>query len=427
MGFVFVLVFLGLFMLGFPVVYAILLPAAGYVLIEGLPLGLLAQRVTYALDSFPLVAVPLFIFVGNLMNLSGITDRIFRFAYTLVGRVPGGLAQVNVFGSLIFSGMSGAALADIGGLGRIEIDAMKKRGFDPSFAGAVTASSATIGPIFPPSIPLIVYGSVTSVSIVQLLVAGIMPAIVCTLFLMLTVLVIALWHGHPRAERWSTAGEVLKDFIPALPAIIAPVLMIGGMMLGAFTPTEAAAVAVVYAILVGRFVYGDLAFSALPGIFLRAGGFTAGIMILVGGATVFNWLMAVEGLPDMVAGWIKATVTSPWAFLLAVNVFLMIFGMPMESIAMILLLSPVILKAAVGYGLDPVHVAVVFVFNSVIGMISPPFGGTLFVAAIVARRPISAVTRHIYLPWAVMTAVLLLITYVPSLVLALPRAAGFLK
>ena len=189
MGFFVVISFLALFMLGFPVVYAILLPSIAYVLIEGLPLGLLAQRVTYALDSFPLVAVPLFIFVGNLMNLSGITDRIFRFAYTLVGRVPGGLAQVNVFGSLIFSGMSGAALADIGGLGRIEIDAMKKRGFDPSFAGAVTGASATLGPIFPPSIPLIVYGSVTSVSIVQLLVAGILPAIVCTILLMLTVLV----------------------------------------------------------------------------------------------------------------------------------------------------------------------------------------------------------------------------------------------
>jgi tripartite ATP-independent transporter DctM subunit len=222
MGFLFVAIFLALFMLGFPVVYAILLPSVGYVLIEGLPFGLLAQRITYALDSFPLVAVPLFIFVGNLMNLSGITDRIFRFAYTLVGRVPGGLAQVNVFGSLVFSGMSGAALADIGGLGRIEIDAMKKRGFDPAFAGAVTGASATLGPIFPPSIPLIVYGSVTSVSIVQLLVAGILPAILCTFFLMLTVLIIAMRHGHPRAERWPTLREIVRDLLPALPAIIAP-------------------------------------------------------------------------------------------------------------------------------------------------------------------------------------------------------------
>lgn len=207
MGFAVVVVFLALFLIGFPVVYAILLPSIIYVLLEGLPLGLLSQRITYALDSFPLVAVPLFIFVGNLMNLSGITDRIFRFAYTLVGRAPGGLAQVNVFGSLVFSGMSGAALADIGGLGRIEIDAMRKRGFDPAFAGAVTAASATIGPIFPPSIPLIVYGSVTSVSIVQLLVAGILPALVCTVLLMLTVLVVAIRHDHPRAERWPTAGD----------------------------------------------------------------------------------------------------------------------------------------------------------------------------------------------------------------------------
>jgi tripartite ATP-independent transporter DctM subunit len=234
-------------MLGFPVVYAILLPSIAYVLIEGLPLGLLAQRITYALDSLPLVAVPLFIFVGNLMNLSGITDRIFRFAYTLVGRVPGGLAQVNVFGSLVFSGMSGAALADIGGLGRIEIDAMKKRGFDASFAGAVTA---TLGPIFPPSIRLIVYGSVTSVSIVQLLIAGIMPALVCTVLLMVTVLIVATRHQHPRAERWPTPWEVVRDFLPALPAIIAPVLMIAGMTYGAFTPTEAAAMTAMYVIVI---------------------------------------------------------------------------------------------------------------------------------------------------------------------------------
>jgi tripartite ATP-independent transporter DctM subunit len=192
MGLLLIALFLALFMLGFPVVYAILLPSILYVLVEGLPFGLLSQRVTYALDSFPLVAVPLFIFVGNLMNLSGISDRIFRFAATLVGRAPGGLAQVNIVGSLIFSGMSGSALADVGGLGRIEIDAMRKRGFDPSFAAAVTASSATIGPIFPPSIPLIVYGSITSVSIVQLLIAGIVPALLCVVLLMATVAVLTI-------------------------------------------------------------------------------------------------------------------------------------------------------------------------------------------------------------------------------------------
>ena len=230
MGIALIIGFLALFILGFPVVYSILIPSIGYVLIEGFPSGLLAQRITYALDSFPLVAVPIFIFVGNIMNLAGVTERIFRFADTLVGRVPGGLAQVNIFSSLIFSGMSGAALADVGGLGKIEIEAMRKRGFAAPFSAAVTASSAVVGLIFPPSIPLIVYGSVTSVSIVQLLIAGIVPALICIALLMATAAVLALRGNMPRAARRPTLGEVLSALLPALPALLAPVLMIAGMM-----------------------------------------------------------------------------------------------------------------------------------------------------------------------------------------------------
>ena len=302
MGFAVVIAFLALFLLGFPVVYAILLPSIAYVLIEGLPLGLLAQRITYALDSFPLVAVPLFIFVGNLMNLSGITDRIFRFAYTLVGRIPGGLAQVNVFGSLIFSGMSGAALADIGGLGRIEIDAMKKRGFDPSFAGAVTAASATLGPIFPPSIPLIVYGSVTSVSIVQLLVAGIMPALVCTVLLMLTVLIVADPSTSIRAPSAGRRhGRSCATFLPALPAIVAPALMIAGMTLGAFTPTEAAAMTAVYVILISAVVYRELTLAHLWNSAVLTARSSSAILIIVAAAALFGWILAVEQVPQTFA------------------------------------------------------------------------------------------------------------------------------
>jgi tripartite ATP-independent transporter DctM subunit len=199
LGYLVIAGFMALFMAGFPIVYAILIPCIGYVLIEDLPVTLLAQRVTYALDSFPLVAVPLFIFVGNLMNLSGITDRIFNFADTLFSRIHGGLAQVNILGSLIFSGISGAALADIAGLGRVEIKAMRERGFDAPFAAAVTASSSLLGPIFPPSIPLIVYGSATSVSVVQLLLAGILPAVVCTIFLMIAAGIVS---HHPSQAAW---------------------------------------------------------------------------------------------------------------------------------------------------------------------------------------------------------------------------------
>ncbi|MCC2689245.1 MAG: dicarboxylate transporter subunit DctM [Rhizobiaceae bacterium] len=420
MGFVFVLVFLGLFMLGFPVVYAILLPAAGYVLIEGLPLGLLAQRVTYALDSFPLVAVPLFIFVGNLMNLSGITDRIFRFAYTLVGRVPGGLAQVNVFGSLIFSGMSGAALADIGGLGRIEIDAMKKRGFDPSFAGAVTASSATIGPIFPPSIPLIVYGSVTSVSIVQLLVAGIMPAIVCTIFLMLTVLLIAVRHGHPRAERWSTAGEVLKDFIPALPAIIAPVLMIGGMMLGAFTPTEAAAVTSVYVIFISAVFYRELTLAHLWHSAVLTARSTSAILIIVAAAALFGWVLAVEQVPQAFATALLGLSKDPLVLLMIANLIFFVAGMFLDSTTATLLLVPIIAPPLVLAGVDPVQLGIVTIFNLMVGLLTPPMGLSLFLVADIARVSIRQLLRALLPFYVPLLATLAVLTFWKDLTLWLP-------
>ena len=221
-GLLVVLAFLVLFMLGFPVVLAIAMPCLVYVFMKDLPLDLVAQRILYSLDSFPLVAVPVFLFVGSVMNAAGISRYIYRFADTAVGRLPGGLAQVNIFGSLIFAGMSGSALADIGGLGRIEIDAMRKKGFNPAFAAAVTSSSAIVGPIFPPSIPLIIYGTVTGVSVIQLLLGGILPGILCVIMLMTMTGWLALRRNYPRTERWPTRAEVWRDFKPALPAIMAP-------------------------------------------------------------------------------------------------------------------------------------------------------------------------------------------------------------
>jgi tripartite ATP-independent transporter DctM subunit len=287
MGFMILALFLVFFLLGFPVVYAILIPSVMYVLIEGFPIGLLGQRITYSLDSFPLVAVPIFIFVGNLMNQSGITDRIFHFANTLVGRAPGGLAQVNIFSSLIFSGMSGASLADVGGLGKIEIEAMKKRGYGAPFSAAVTASSAVVGPIFPPSIPLIVYGSVTSVSIVQLLLAGIVPALICTALLMITAAILAIKHDMPRAPRLPTASELYKSFIPALPALLAPALMISGMLLGLFTPTEAAAVTAAYVLVVSSIFYRELTWPHLINSMMATLKTTSAILIIVAAASMF--------------------------------------------------------------------------------------------------------------------------------------------
>ncbi|WP_373944391.1 TRAP transporter large permease [Paracoccus marcusii] len=420
MGIALIAIFLALFVLGFPVVYAILIPAIGYVLIEGLPLGLLTQRVTYALDSFPLVAVPIFIFVGNLMNSAGVTDRIFRFADTLVGRLPGGLAQVNIFSSLIFSGMSGAALADVGGLGRIEIAAMRKRGFAAPFAGAVTAASAVVGPIFPPSIPLIVYGSVTSVSIVQLLLAGIVPALICIVLLMITTAILAIVHKMPRSDRAPTLREIGVDLLPALPALFAPVLMISGMLLGLFTPTEAAAVTVVYVLLISGLFYRELTWPHLWNAMLMTVRSTSAILIIVAVASLFGWILAVEQIPQDFARWILQFADSPMALLIIANLIFFIAGMFLDSTTATLLVVPVIAPPLVLAGVDPVHLGIIVIFNLMLGLLTPPMGLSLFLICDIAKITLRQLLRALLPFYVPLLVTLAIITFHADLVLWLP-------
>lgn len=421
MGYLVIAGFFVLFLAGFPVVYAILLPCIAYVLIEGFPLDLLAQRITYALDSFPLVAVPIFILVGNLMNTAGITDRIFRFADALVGRVPGGLAQVNITSSLIFSGMSGAALADVGGLGRIEIKAMRERGFTAPYAAAVTASSAVVGPIFPPSIPLIVYGSVTSVSIIQLLIAGILPALVCVALLMITATILALRHNHPRAARWSRWPEIVAALVPALPALIAPVLMVAGMLTGLFTPTEAASVTALYVLLIGALVYREMTLAHVLEAARHTVRNTASILIIVAAAALFGWILTVEQIAQQFATAILSVSTEPIVLLLIVNLMLFVVGMFLDSTTATLLVVPIIAPPLTLAGVDPVHLGIVVIFNLMIGLLTPPMGLSLFLIADIAKVSMRSLLRALvpfYLP---LLATLAIITYWDDLSLALPR------
>jgi tripartite ATP-independent transporter DctM subunit len=420
MGLAVIAGFLLLFIAGFPVVYAILIPSIVYVLIEGLPFGLLAQRITYALDSFPLVAVPIFIFVGNLMNSAGITDRIFRFADTAVGRVPGGLAQVNIFSSLIFSGMSGAALADVGGLGRIEIEAMKKKGFTAPFSAAVTGASAVVGPIFPPSIPLIVYGSVTSVSIVQLLLAGIVPALICVALLMVTTVVLSYRYKLPRAERWPTLRELFVSLLPALPALIAPVLMIAGMLLGMFTPTEAAAVTVVYVVFISLVFYRELTLPHLGSALMMTVKSTSAILIIVAVAALFGWILAVEQVPQSFSRWILQFSTDPLMLLLIANLIFFIAGMFLDSTTATLLVVPVIAPPLVMAGIDPVHLGIVVIFNLMFGLLTPPMGLSLFLLTNIAGITLRQLLRALIPFYVPLLATLAIITFADGLVLWLP-------
>lgn len=422
-GFFVVLAFLALFTLGFPVILAIGIPSVVYILINGLPLDLVAQRTLYALDSFPLVAVPVFLFVGSLMNTAGISRYIYQFADTAVGRMPGGLAQVNIFGSLIFAGMSGSALADIGGIGRIEIDAMKSRGFRPDFASAVTASSALVGPIFPPSIPLIIYGTVTGVSVLQLLLGGILPGLLCVAALMLTVWILAVRRGYPRAPRWPTLGELWRDFWPAAPAIMAPMILIVGMLAGFFTPTEIASVTVAYAVLISALFYRDLTWAGLISASLETIRASAAILLIVAVAALFGWILSVEQVPQQMTAVMLGISSDPYVLLLLVNVLLLIVGMFLDSTTAILVVAPIIAKPLMAAGVDPVHLGMVVVFNLMIGLLTPPMGLALFLVADIAKVSIKDVLRAMgpfYIP---LIGTLLLITYFPAVTTWLPRLA----
>lgn len=416
-----ILAFLGLFILGFPVVLAIGLPCLAYIWAKDLPLDLLAQRSLYALDSFPLVAVPVFLFVGSVMNSAGISRYIYRFADTAVGRLPGGLAQVNIFGSLVFAGMSGSALADIGGIGRIEIDAMRSRGFRAPFAAAVTSSSAIVGPIFPPSIPLIIYGTVTGVSVLQLLLGGIVPGLVCVAMLMAMTAWLALRRGYPRAGRWPTRAELWRDFKPAFPALLAPVILIGGMLLGYFTPTEIAAVTVLYALLISSLFYRELTWQGVLAAAYETIRSSAGILLIVAVAALFGWILSVEGVPQKLTGFMLQISTNPYVLLAIVNLLMLLVGMFLDSTTAILVIAPIIAKPLIAAGVDPVHLGMVVVFNLMIGLVTPPMGLALFLVAEIAKVQMKDVLREMVPYYAPLIVTLLLISYVPAITTWLPR------
>jgi tripartite ATP-independent transporter DctM subunit len=422
-GFLVVAAFVALFVLGFPVVLAIGIPCIVWILANGLPVDLIAQRTLYALDSFPLVAVPVFLFVGSLMNSAGISNYIYKFADTATGRLPGGLAQVNIFGSLIFAGMSGSALADIGGLGRIEIDAMRQRGFKASFAAAVTSSSAIVGPIFPPSIPLIIYGTVTGVSVIQLLLGGILPGLLCVAMLMLMTAWLAKRRKYPRASRWPTRSELWRDFKPAAPAIAAPCILIAGMLAGFFTPTEIASVTVLYAILISSLFYRELTWKGVLDAAYETIRASAGILLIVAVAALFGWILSVEGVPQKLTAVMLSISTNPYVLLFIVNILLIVAGMFLDSTTAILVIAPIIAKPLVAAGVDPVHLGMVVVFNLMIGLLTPPMGLALFLVADIAKVTMKDVLKDMapyYIPLGI---TLLLITYVPELTTWIPRLA----
>lgn len=409
-----------LLLLGVPVFAALGISSLLYILAAGIPPLIVVQQMFNGIDKFSLLAVPFFILAGILMNSARITDELFAFARSLVGHLRGGLGHVNILASLIFSGMSGTAIADAGGLGTVEIKAMRDQGYSARFAVGITAASSTIGPIIPPSLSMIVYGVVANVSIGRLFAAGIVPGILMALSLHIMVWYLAVRHDFPREAR-AGAGRILATFRSSLPALVAPVIIVGGIITGVVTPTEAAVVAVVYALMVGVFWYRALAGGTILRALFETLETTAVVMLMVSASAAFGWILARENIAALFTEAVLSLASTPWQALLLLNVILLIAGMFMETVAIILILTPVMMPVLGTFGIDPVQFGVVMVLNLMIGLMTPPIGLLLFVMARIARMDLITVTRACAPFMAPLVVVLLLISFFPSLTLTVPR------
>jgi len=421
MSIVLLLAFLACLVAGVPVAVSLGLSSAVVIFTYGLPVNVLAQRAVNALDSTPLLAVPLFILAASLLNAMGVTTHIFDLVRLLVGRIRGAVAQVSILVSLIFSGVSGAALADIGALGKIQIDQMTAQGYRKNFAAGITIAAATIGPIFPPSIPIIIYASVANVSAVQLLIAGILPAFLITAFLMIQVAVMARLFNLPRDTVRPTFGAVARKALVSLPALLAPVLLIGGLLSGYFGPTEVAGVTVAYALVIGFGIYRTLSLRTVWESLREATEATASILFIVSTAAVFAWVLTLDQVPAKAGAFLLGLSDDPVVLLLLVNVLLLIVGMVLESIAAILIIAPIIAPALHAAGVDPLQLGIVFVLNLMIGLLTPPIGMSLYMVSIVAKMPVHAVIRGILPFFVPLLLSLLVVSAVPAVSTWLPK------
>lgn len=403
---------------GAPIYVMMALAGAAFCYIAGIDLIVIPQKFTKAADSFPLLAAPMYILMGSLMNSSGVTMRILRFATVCVGWWKGGLCHANILASVIFAGMSGSAVADAGGIGAIEIKAMREAGYDGEMAAAITAASATIGPIIPPSLPMIIYGVAAETSIGNLFLGGVIPGLLMALALMAMVRFMSIRQKMPSVAAPNTR-EVLDALVSAAPALMCPVVLFGGMMTGFFTPTEAAAVAALYALVVGL-VYRDIRIRDLGRVILETVETTGVLMALVMSAALLGYALSMSRLPQEFGTWLTGTLSSKLVYLLMVNVILLVVGCFMEAISAMLILIPILVPPALALGIDPTQFGVVVVLNLMIGTITPPVGIVLFITARVADLPFDKVCKAT-LPflWP-LVAVLVAITLVPALTTWLP-------
>lgn len=413
---------------GLPMGIAMIVSSIFYLLMSGRDVGLAAEQVLNGVfGNFVAIAVPLFIFAANIMNASKISDRLLNFALALVGRFPGGLAQVNILTSLIFSGMSGSAVSDVAGVGKVLTGMMTKENrYPPGFAGAITATSAVVGPIFPPSIPMVWYALISSTSVGALFLAGVVPAFLIVTSLALFVMFEAKRRGFPveQAVAWRAIPLVT---LRALPPLLMPVILLGGIYTGAFTPTEAAAVAAFYALLLAAFAYRTLGAKDFFEVVVSSVKTTAVVTIVLCGAFIFNYVITIERVPLAVFEFFDQFDLNIITFFIIINIIYLVLGCFIDVSTIMLVVTPLFIPTALALGINPVHFGVVVVFNMMIGLVTPPYGILLFIIKALNGISLRAMIREIWIFVGILIALLLLITFVPELSLWLPRQAGLVR
>jgi tripartite ATP-independent transporter DctM subunit len=421
-----VLAILVLSLLGLPIGLSMIVSSVLYLLISGQDIGIAAEQLLQGLNnSYTLLAIPLFILAAQIMNMGSLSDRLLAWCNALVGRFRGGMGHVNVVSSLIFSGMSGSAIADVVGVGKLTMDMMTRDGrYTPAYAAAITAATATIGPIIPPSIPLVLYALISDTSIGYLFAAGVIPGLVMTLVMM----VLNGWLAHRRnfpVERAVPMREFLPLTWQALPALMMPVVLLGGIYSGVMTPTESAAVAALYAIVVSAVLYRSVSGAGLYDALLGSGRQMASVGLLIAGALVFNFVITKEDVPQTVKLFLQGWDLTQVTFLLLVNIVLLVLGALLEGGTILLVIVPILIPTAQALGIDMVHFGLVVTINLMIGLITPPYGLLLFIVASLAKEPLTAVIRETLPFIAVLIAALAFLTFVPDAVLWLPRVLGY--
>jgi len=414
------IVFVGLLLLGLPIGFAMLGSSMLVIGLEGIPVSVVAQRVATSVQSFPLLAVPLFTLAGSLMNESGISERLFNFTRAFVGHIRGGLAQTAIVGNVFLSGISGSSVADCAATSRVFVPQLTQAGYGQGFAAAVCAAAATLGPIIPPSILMVIYAWQANVSLGDLFIAGLIPGLIMALAMMLVIGITAHQRGFPKDAGFS-GQRLWHAFKEALWALAMPILILLGFRMGVFTATEIAAVACAYSLVVGLFVYRTLTWKGLPEILLTTGRETAAILVIAAGAAPFGWILGVEQAPQHVAELLTSISREPWVILLILNIALLIAGMFMETLAIMIILVPILIPLLTDLQINLLHFGIVLLINLVIGQITPPVGVLMFVASSVSKTHLGSIVKEIGPFVFALIAALALLTYVPGLSTWLPE------